>query len=148
MSGTTTQALEELLRRDISVASHMGVTVNDCDTCSVTLSAPLSANENHKGTGFGGSIYALAVMSGWLLVTHKLLETDLPAEVVIYEGRIGYVRPVTADFSATARIEPTALEQCVARLQRRTMARLRLEIPVYCQGIECARFSGDFVIQK
>ncbi len=31
----------------------------------VVLRAPLAPNANHKGTAFGGSLYSLAVLTGW-----------------------------------------------------------------------------------
>ena len=59
-------ALEKRILTDIPLARHIGVRVVEFDGSSLALGAPLAANSNHKGTAFGGSLFSLAVLAGWV----------------------------------------------------------------------------------
>lgn len=64
-----TRALQARLLEEIPLARHMEIRVLCSDRRSLLLSAPLAANSNHKGTAFGGSLYSVAVLAGWGLLT-------------------------------------------------------------------------------
>jgi putative thioesterase YiiD len=66
MSGA--RQIQELLHSKIPITRAMGVKVEDYDGRRLILSAPLDANVNHLGTAFGGSLNALAVLSGYGLL--------------------------------------------------------------------------------
>src|ERR1700722_9348070 len=57
--------LQDMIGREFLLAKHIGVVVESADDDAVVLRAPLAANANHQGTAFGGSLYSLAVLSGW-----------------------------------------------------------------------------------
>jgi hypothetical protein len=57
--------LQNRIDREIMLAKPMGVVVETADETALILRAPLAPNANHKGTAFGGSLYSLAVLTGW-----------------------------------------------------------------------------------
>ena len=65
MKAMTTAALAEILEAGIPLTGFMGVTVQHYDGLELRLSAPYDPNRNHKGAAFGGSLAALAVVTGW-----------------------------------------------------------------------------------
>jgi thioesterase domain-containing protein len=71
--------LQNLIDREITLAKHMAVVVESADDNSMILRAPLAPNSNHKGTAFGGSLYSLAVLTGWAWVTRSLATHQLDA---------------------------------------------------------------------
>ena len=96
------EALEDYLYRNIPISEAMGVRVARASTDSISLTAPLQANINHKRTAFGGSLQAVATLACWTLLHVNLREDADPSEIVITNSNIDYIRPVTADFTATA----------------------------------------------
>lgn len=59
--------MQEVLHGKIPITRVMGVRVEGYDERRLVLSAPLDTNVNHLGTAFGGSLNALAVLSGGLI---------------------------------------------------------------------------------
>ena len=64
---THLESLQAFLTARIAPARALGVTV--AATEPVTISAPLEGNLNDKGTGFAGSLFSVAALAGWALVT-------------------------------------------------------------------------------
>jgi thioesterase domain-containing protein len=52
----------------IPLSEALGVRLESFDGHALLVSAPLQPNHNHQGTGFGGSVYSVAVVSAWGLV--------------------------------------------------------------------------------
>src|SRR5262247_202907 len=101
--------LERRMHAEIPLTRSIDVRVRRFDGTALTLSAPLAANSNHKGTAFGGSLFSLAVLAGWGLLALKLEERNLHAELVIQDSHVEYLAPVRGDFSARATL-PEASE--------------------------------------
>src|SRR5271163_3344205 len=101
--------LQELIDRDILVAKHMGIVVEAADDAAIVLRAPLAPNANHKGTAFGGSLYSLAVLTGWAWMTRYLASRKLDAEAVIQESLMRFLKPVHGEMRSCLEI-PAAAE--------------------------------------
>ena len=67
-------------------------------TARVVLRAPLAPNANHKGTAFGGSLFCVAVLTGWAWATRYIAARGLNADAVIQESTIRYLKPVHGEF--------------------------------------------------
>lgn len=132
---------------DIPLARQIGVQVLAYDGRSLVLAAPLGPNSNHKGTAFGGSLYSLAVLAGWGLLSLELEARAIAAEIVIQECAVDYRMPVTGDFTARA-IAPEAaqIERCMRMLQRYGKARIDVEVVIEREGLEAVRLRGTYVI--
>jgi len=141
--------LETRILEDIVLARHIGVRVLTCEAGSVVLGAPLAANSNHHGTAFGGSLYALAVLAGWGVLTVELERRGVDAELVVQDGHIEYFVPVTSDFTARAALpEPTALDRCLRALARYGRARIEVSVVVEADGAEAVRLIGTYAIRR
>ena len=138
---------QELLHAKIPITRAMGVKVEDYDGERLVLSAPLGANINHLGTAFGGSLNALAVLSGYGLLWLELRDTE--CHIVIRESSISYDRPVRGEIRATcARPRAEALAEFKRTFHERGSARITLTATVEDEGVTCVRFRGTFVAMR
>jgi thioesterase domain-containing protein len=136
--------IEELLHRKIPITRAMGVRVEDYDKHRLVLTAPLDANVNHLGTAFGGSLNALAVLSGYALLWLELQDSE--CHIVIRSSSISYDRPVTGEIRAVCvRPEDEALAQFKQTIGERGKARISLAATIEERGITAVRFQGTFV---
>ena len=126
------------LQQTIPLTRAMAISACDYDGQSLQLSAPLAANVNDKGTGFAGSLTALATLAGWSLTTLYARDLGEDVNVVAAESHVRYVKPVTTDFSASVDLPDTSLcQRFQERLQSRGKASLPLTIQIF-QGAELA----------
>jgi thioesterase domain-containing protein len=139
--------LEARILTDIALARHIGVRVLSASEDTVVLAARLGSNSNHKGTAFGGSLFSLAVLAGWGLLSVKLERAGVTGEIVIQETQVSYVRPVTGDFTARA-VTPDAAEfdRLIRILQRRGRGRIGLRCFVEQAGVMAVEFNGTFAV--
>lgn len=139
----------------IPLTRCLEVNLDAYDGRTLRVSAPLEPNRNHQMTAFGGSLYAVAVVSAWGLVELQLEDAGLVGRVVVQSGDITYLGPVADDFFAVCELPDAPL---VARfhktLARYGKGRLNLVANLYAgasgdvAGKEpLAVFKGRFVIQ-
>lgn len=139
--------LERRILADIPLARHIGVRVVEFDGHALVLRAPLSANSNHKGTAFGGSLFSLAVLAGWGLLTLKLGERGVEGELVIQDSRVSYLFPVTGELTARATLpDDGELERFMRAVDRYRKGRIRLQASIEQEGREAVRFEGTFAL--
>jgi thioesterase domain-containing protein len=147
MTGTDPFGLEAYLHEHIPLSKHIGIRVQHADTTAVRLWAPLEPNLNHRKTGFGGSISALAILAGWSILWCRLRERTSGHNIVIQRNHIEYVAPVTADFTARCSApSATHWQRFVRTLEQRGRARIQLEASVHADETLAATFSGRFVV--
>jgi thioesterase domain-containing protein len=141
------EKIEELLHRKIPITRAMGVRVEDYDGHRLVLTAPLDANVNHLGTAFGGSLNALALLSGYGLLWLELQDSE--CHIVIRSSSISYDRPVTGEIRAICvRPENEALAQFKRTFDERGKARISLTATIEEQGTTAVRFQGIFVAMR
>jgi thioesterase domain-containing protein len=141
------EKIEELLHRKIPITRAMGVRVEDYDGQRLVLTAPLDANVNHLGTAFGGSLNALALLSGYGLLWLELQDSE--CHIVIRSSSISYDRPVTGEIRAICvRPENEALAQFKRTFHERGKARISLTATIEEQGTTAVRFQGIFVAMR
>lgn len=90
-------ALQEKIRATIPLAEAMHFHIESLDPSAIEVSAPLAPNVNIHGTGFAGSIYSVAVLTGWALCTHILEAAEVDADLVVARAEIKYRAPVTGE---------------------------------------------------
>ena len=138
------QQIQELLHSKIPITRAIGVRVEHYDGQRLILSAPLEPNVNHLGTAFGGSLNALAVLSGYGLLWLELQDTQ--CHIVIRESSISYERPVCGEIRAVCvRPEAEALAEFKKKFHQKGKARIALAATIEDQGIIAVRFQGIFV---
>ncbi len=141
-------ALALELRDHIPMAGAMKVTVTSFDESGLSLSAPLAPNVNPKRTAFAGSLYSVATLAGWGMVWLLTRALQLDCDIVIQEGTVSYLKPVTKDFNAVCAL-PDAAEwvRFNTMLRRKGKARIGLSASI-CEGPNLAlRFRGIYAAQ-
>ena len=124
------KVLEATIRRHIPLSEAMGFAIDSLTGNKITVKAPLAPNVNIHGTGFAGSIYSLAVLTGWGLTTHLISESGIAAELVVGKADILYQSPVKGDLNCYCQVGDAEREQFLKILQDKGKARLRLQVTV------------------
>jgi thioesterase domain-containing protein len=139
--------LESYLHDHIPLTKHLGVRVARSSSEVVELFAPLEPNLNHRKTGFGGSISAVAILAGWGLLWCRLRGRAAGHNIVIQRNTIEYVAPVTADFTARCVApSPTQWKRFERMFEQRGRSRIDLK-SIVCVGEDVtAQFDGRFVV--
>jgi thioesterase domain-containing protein len=136
--------LERFLHENIPLTIAMEVHVEECDDERLVLTAPLAPNRNHLQTAFGGSLHALATLSGYGLLWWLLRQPN--AHIVIRESTIAYERPVRGVLRAICRSPAaTELERFRRDFARKGKARIALDAVIEEKGEIAARFHATFV---
>ena len=137
--------LQERIDREIMLARPMGVIVESADDLSLVLRAPLAPNANHKGTAFGGSLYSLAVLTGWAWLTRFLATRKLDAEAVIQESSMRFLKPVHGEMRACLEIPAAAdIDKFQKMLMRADRGRIRLQVKMHEGSALATVFDGLF----
>jgi thioesterase domain-containing protein len=119
--------------------------VERADDDGIVLSAPLAPNANDKGTAFGGSLFSVAVLTGWSWVARYLDAAGIAADAVIQESTIRYLRPVHGELRA-ALAPPAAADVDKFRkmLERARRGRIRLDVHIDQAQAPVLEFTGVY----
>ncbi|MBB5035884.1 YiiD C-terminal domain-containing protein [Prosthecobacter dejongeii] len=138
---------EHFLHEQIPLTRAMGVKVESYDGGTLVITAPLEPNHNHLGTAFGGSLSAIATLTGYSLLW--LMLGDRTAHIVIRESTIRYRRPVRGLIRAFCQPPDGATIREFKKLFAEAgKARLNLQVTIQEEGQICVEFSGEFVAIK
>ena len=138
--------LQEYMLAEVPVARAMQVRVAALESRRIRLTAPLAVNDNHKGTAFGGSQYALAALAGWGLLVATLWREKLPGEIVIRDGEIRYDAPVRGDLDLVCEpAEAGAMDRFLDAYRRHHLARIALAGSIAGPNGPAMRFNGNYV---
>jgi thioesterase domain-containing protein len=139
--------MEELFYDKMPITRALGVRVEEYDGRRLVLTAPLRENVNHLGTAFGGSLHALAVLSGYGLLWLELRDTE--SDIVIRDSSISYDRPVRDDIrAACVRPEEKMLDAFKRQYHQKGLARIVLTASIEDSGVTAVRFRGTFVAMR
>jgi thioesterase domain-containing protein len=125
----------------------MRLSIAGYDGQRLRLRAPLAANVNDKGCAFGGSLGSLMTLAAWGLVTLRVQEAGMQADVFVADSRIRYLAPLFADLEAEAELDTAASwDDFIATLRERGRARTELvaRVPLPDGGI-AAEFAARYV---
>ncbi|MFV2004094.1 MAG: thioesterase domain-containing protein [Gammaproteobacteria bacterium] len=141
------EELQQVLHSEIPLTKTIGIKVIDHTDLSLTLSAPLENNINHKCTAFGGSIYSVAVLSGWGLIYLLLKQHGLSGHIVIQESNTKFIKPVTSDITAKCSFESKEqYERFLKMYQRKGIARIQLKSSITNDTGTNVIFKGSYVV--
>jgi len=138
------EALQQKIRTTIPLSDAMQFGIESLDLDAIEVNAPLPPNVNIHGTGFAGSIYSVAVLTGWALSTHILETLEIDAELVVAKAEIRYRAPVTGDLQCNTRVSASEREQFIRGIREKGKGVLVLTIEVgnepaaVLQGTYCA----------
>jgi thioesterase domain-containing protein len=141
--------VDHLRRRlvdEFPLARHMGIDVETANDTTVVLRAPFAPNTNFKSTAFAGSLFSVAVLTGWAWVTRYLASREFLADAVLQESSIRYLVPVRGELRAA--LHPPraeAVEKFLRMLDRAGRGRIRLEVEIRDGTTLATHFEGLFV---
>jgi thioesterase domain-containing protein len=145
----TPDEITAYLHDHIPISRHLGVAVWAYDGESIRLGAPLAPNVNHRSTAFGGSLSALAILSGWALLHLKLREHGIENRLVIQGSTFDFQEPVRGDFVAVSSLPPArAWDRFLATLARHHRARVTVPGIVECEGVIGGSHEGVYVAMR
>jgi thioesterase domain-containing protein len=137
--------LQQRIDREIMLAKPMGIIVEAANDARLVLRAPLAPNANHKGTAFGGSLYSLAVLTGWAWLTRFLATRNLDAEAVIQESNMRFLKPVHGEMRACIDTPADAdIDKFQKMLVRADRGRIRLQVKMHEGSTLATVFDGLF----
>jgi len=137
---------EEYLFTHIPVTVHLGIKVASYDGRSIEISAPLEPNINHRETVFGGSLSAVAILSGWALIHLALLEADVDARLVIQKSSMDFIKAVEGRFMAECSLPAEKdWQMFLTMLNRKSIARLSLKSIITYGGERVCTHDGTYV---
>ena len=122
--------LQQKIRESIPLSEAMQFTIESLDNEAIRVTAPLEPNINIHGTGFAGSIYSVAVLTGWALATHILEDAGLEAELVVAKAEIRYRAPVTGELNCATTVDTGVRDAFLRATREQGKGLLRLEIAV------------------
>jgi thioesterase domain-containing protein len=138
--------LQQYLHSHIPLSKAMSVAVVAVEHDSVTLSAPIQPNINHRETVFGGSASALAILAAWCLIQTRLSIEGIAARLVIQENTMHYDKPIAGAFLAVSQLDdPQGWERFKTMLRRKGKARISVRSELVYEGQIAGRFKGEFV---
>ena len=139
--------LQEVLNSEIPLTTNIGLKVIEYNDLSLTLSAPLENNINHKSTAFGGNIYSVSVLSGWGLIYLLLKQHDLSGHIVIQESNTKFIKPVATDITAKCSFKSSEqYEKFLKVYKRKGIARINLEAKILYNNEDAVIFNGTYVV--
>jgi thioesterase domain-containing protein len=138
-------SLRDYLTGRISPARALGASLEALEP--VTISAPLAANLNDKGTGFAGSLFSVAALAGWALVTRWCAVESVDAEVVLQSSSARFLTPARADFRAIAHEPPAGERDRLRRMLARSgRGRTEVAVDVKCHEAVVMTFTGTYAV--
>jgi thioesterase domain-containing protein len=139
--------LQQRIRDEFPLASHIGIEVEYAADDGLVLSAPFAPNANHNGTAFGGSQFCIGVLTGWAWATRYLAVRQVAADAVIQESTIRYLAPARGSLRAVLQ-PPTAeaIEKFRRMLGRGGRGRVRLKVDLHDGATLVTQFHGVFAV--
>lgn len=146
---TLEDSLQQLRRlcRSIPPANALEMGVAGYQDGGLRLFAPLSANVNDKGSAFGGSLVSLMTLAGWGVLTLRLHQAGVAAEVFVADSSVRYLAPLHADLEAEATVVDEAdWPVFLATLKQRGRARIQVKARVSLpEGGAATEMGGRYV---
>lgn len=116
----------------------MALDIERFDGERLWLRAPLATHVNDKGCAFGGSLVSLLTLAGWGLVTLKVQQAGLQADVFVADSQVRYLAPLYDDLRAEAQAaEDQSWDAFIQTLRSRGRARIQVtaNVPLPGSGI-------------
>jgi thioesterase domain-containing protein len=142
----TLETLTAYLHEHIPLTRALAVAAAAWDGRTLRLTAPLAPNLNHRGTAFGGSLSALAILSGWGALYLALGARASGVRLVIQRSALSFDAPADGDFAASSTLPaPREWERFQRTLERRGRARVTVPGELDCLGRRAGRHEGVYV---
>lgn len=124
------QLLEQAIHRSIPLTRTLEFHIQELSDDAIQVVAPLAPNINIHNAAFAGSIYSVAVLSAWGLVTHLVNEAQIKADVVIGKAEIRYRKPIVEPINCQCRVNSAAATEFISALRSKGRNKLELSIDI------------------
>ncbi|GAA0209876.1 YiiD C-terminal domain-containing protein [Kangiella japonica] len=139
--------LESLVHQEIPITRALDIRIDELNENSIRVMAPFEANKNIHNTAFAGSIYTVATIAGWSLVTSMAIHHQLEGSVVLAKANIQYKKPINGDIVAECQVDNNHLiDSFIASFQRKNRARIELDINLVEDGAIKATLHANFAL--
>lgn len=149
--------LQTVLNNEIPLTHALGIKIESYSEGKIKISAPLDKNINHKNTAFGGSLYSIAVLTGWSLIYAFMKEQNLHGHIVIQESNIQYLKPVTGNIYASCNLissginkniesDKKKISRFLSIYKRKNISRLSLTVIIKQDKNIAVIFKGQYVV--
>jgi len=122
--------LQQKIKTGIPLSEAMQFNIAELTENSILVQAPLAPNINVHGTGFAGSIYSVAVLSGWALCTHIMDMRGMKGDLVVASAEIKYRAPVKGQIVCRSEVSETHSAEFYDNFRDRGKGRLCLTVEV------------------
>ena len=141
------QKINDYLNRYVPLFQAMQARLDRCNDTGLSIVAPLEPNINDKGIAFGGSMAALAALTGWALTRITLDEHGEASEIVITDSTQKFLRPVrSAIVTECLRPDVQTVERFMQSYRQRGKARWTVEVIIRADGEPAMTFTGQYGI--
>ena len=142
----TPEILQTYLYQKIPQAASMQVEVVEIEVDSLTLSAPLAPNINHRDSVFGGSASSVAILAAWSYLHQKIQAENISTTLVIQKNDMTYDVPITGTFQARAFVPVSgSWERFIRMLKNKNKARIQVTSELEFKGVIAGQLNGVFV---
>ncbi|MFN7727719.1 MAG: YiiD C-terminal domain-containing protein [Bdellovibrio sp.] len=142
----TPQELESYIRSQIPALQGFECRITALGPYNIRVDARLQDHLNHKGTGFGGSLYQVAIVASYGLFLHLVREAQIPTQdFVISRGELHYRAPVESDFTAELEVSKDEAQKFLNKLKTRGKADLWMNTEIKTGNKLCAELHARFV---
>jgi thioesterase domain-containing protein len=143
------QIINDYLLRYVPLFQAMQARLVRYDAAGLGMVAPLAPNINDKGIAFGGSMAAIASLTGWALTRITLEEQGETAEIVITDSTLKFLRPVRGEIvTECARPDAATVASFIQSYRQRGKARWSVEVLIRTEGDVAMTFNGQYGIFK
>lgn len=144
----TQQRLQSYIDEHIPSIRAAGATLSSYNSDILVLSAPLSKNHNDHGNAFGGSLYNLALMSGWAALFLECSKKIDKPNIVTRDAQIRYRQPVNDEHIQISCRLPSERqwEGFFAHYDKTGKTSISLSSTITSGGETAVRFEGVFVL--
>lgn len=141
------QDINDYLNRYVPLFRAMQARLEHRDETGLSIVAPLEPNINDKGIAFGGSMAALAALTGWALTRTTLDAQGESAEIVITGSTQKFLRPVRGEIITEGqRPDAETVERFIQHYRQRGKARWTIEVIIRAEGEPAMMFTGQYGI--
>lgn len=126
------ESMQNKILQEIPILRAMGIQIQKIEKNLAVVTVPLQANHNHKGTAFGGSLYASCTAACYALIYSRQIESKLEdRDLVITDGRMRYCRPIKRDFVARAVLDENSWQSLLQSLKNKRPEKLKMKCVIH-----------------
>ena len=140
--------LQIKISSEIPILKEMGMEIRKVEKNESLIHFPLQPNHNHKGTAFGGSIYAACTAACYALIYSRQIQSQIAdRDLVITQGEIKYKKAVKQDFFARAELVEPDWQSLLESLKNRRPEKLMMTCFIYSGSDEInCEFTAHFAL--